>query len=67
MPATMLTTMPKPTLVLSSPPHLVLDTPLALLIMLDMVSGQGEQASTLDTTWSPRPGHARTRTGTPWT
>jgi hypothetical protein len=56
MPTPMLTTMPKPTLVLSSPSHLAKLAPLSLQSMPDMIPSQEEHDMPWNVTWSPHPG-----------
>jgi hypothetical protein len=62
MPTIMLTTMPKPTLVFSSPPHLVLETHHSLLMTRDKVPSQEEGDKGENAPCPDVPCHARART-----
>jgi hypothetical protein len=67
MPCTMLTIMPPLPLYLTSPSHHVLQPLLPLLNTLDMVSGQREDSTAQDTTWSPRLATPERAPAAPWT
>jgi hypothetical protein len=67
MPITMITPLSHLPLVLSSPPHLVLETPLSLLITLDKIPSQEEDVKNGTAPCTDAPCQARACTTTSWT